>query len=215
MLGGRVVGGQQLCSPAVAKRPPGGRNVGVDGGAHERVHEVQGLTCPQQLGPGQRVKRIRGGLLIDPGHRSGMTQGRAVPEHRHGASQIGSVRRRQAPEANKHRAGHGRRRDPDQLLGADLRIDQVRAQFAQQFVEIEGVARGDLPAGLTEAGPASAKPSAWTISVTDGTARSLRVCTLVPGPLTILCRRSPSAALSGGRVAMTRPTGWSTRRRCR
>ena len=60
---------QQPRRPLVLEPAPRGGQLEVDRVADQRVHEAERLVGAQDLGPHQRVDRLRGRRLVDPGER--------------------------------------------------------------------------------------------------------------------------------------------------
>ena len=81
------------------------RQVGVDGLAHERVHEGERHAALQHRGAGQRVGSARRRVGVDARQRRRALQRSSVAEHGHGRGQL-RRRARQRGDAADDRLGH-------------------------------------------------------------------------------------------------------------
>ena len=91
VLGWGPISAQQLGGTRVVHRSTSGGDIGVDRGAHERVHEAQRLPGNEQFGGTQRIKRVSGRRDLDFSHGRSVTQRHPVTKDGGGARQFGGV----------------------------------------------------------------------------------------------------------------------------
>jgi hypothetical protein len=158
LLVGGVGGGEHGGGAAVLELALAGRDVEVDGVAHERVHEAERGVGPQDVGTRQVAGRTRDGVLGEPGERGDHRQLGALAEHRHGARDRGGLLV-QAREAQQHGAGDRARADAADGRGTrGRRPHPVLVQRRQHVPEQQRVATRGLQAGGDEAGVGVAEP---------------------------------------------------------
>ena len=140
--------GQQPRRAGVLEPAPGGRQLEVDRVADERVDEAERLVGAQDLGPHERLDRLRGAR---PRRRSASAGDRGQPgllaEHGDGARDGGGGRG-QPREPQQHGARDRARADRAHRRGVlGVRRDVLGGQRGQQLAQQQRVAGGHVLAG--------------------------------------------------------------------
>ncbi len=149
LVGARGIGVQQHGRPAVSAGPPRRRQVCLDGGAQQRVHEAQRQLPGQQAGAVQLVGGRLRLAIVEPGERGRVPQ-LAAPQHGDRARQLARVAA-QAGQAPHDAIAQPLRRQRFQPRGRLARGGQgVLARGAQQLAHEQRVARRRLVAASRE-----------------------------------------------------------------
>ena len=150
LLAGRAVVAQHAGRALVLQLALGGRELVVDGVAHERVHEAQRRLGAQDLRAHERPRRAGHGRLVELGERGDDGQLGALAQHAHRARHRRGVRG-EPGEAEQDGAGDGARADG--AHGVEVRgvgTDALGLQRAQQLAQQQRVAARGVVAGVAE-----------------------------------------------------------------
>jgi hypothetical protein len=143
---------KELCCGRVARGPLTGREVMVDGRAHDRVHEAQPHAGGEDPCGAEPVRRCPPRIGTEAGDRRGERELRVVAEHGGRPRELDRLVADEL-EARARQPRHGVRPDlADERRGGGHGLDRLRPELAQELLEEEGVAAGGLAARAGEHG---------------------------------------------------------------
>ena len=151
LLVGRAAGEQRVRGARVQALALGRRELVVDSGAHDRVHERQLAGRLEEAAAHEVVGRVRSGLLVEPGEVRGGRPVRGPAEHRDGSGERDG-RRAQARQAVADHVLHGAGADALHGLhgGRARRVDALLGERVEQLADEQRVPSGHAVAGVAE-----------------------------------------------------------------